>query len=444
MTNFVYDNVALPADKLDSGGGSSALASPTRQWSAYDSNQVFQALRDLRTVLDDQLVRAAPGDGVTDETARIQALIDDAEGEASTVYLPTGQHLISDTISIPSKVVLSGIGRNDVGKLKASASFPTDGRPLVRLGRPGDSLVFGARVENIILDCNSRAKVGVFSSAANEQSGVRFCVVTNFTQYGIHWNGASGPFVEDTEVYPQAAGATTGIFVDNTALDNLVKRVTIGVNGLLTNGLHVRASQVLVTGLHIENCTVGVNLDTNSSTVLIGVNGSGVLANVPDLIIDQGNNHHIGIGLIKNAATRLLTSNFGGYVNSDPFMPLWVGGDAILGGATHLPHEIFPPQITANQNNYSPATFASTQILYLTSDAARDITGFAAPNAGRVIWVYNEGTQNITLKHQSASSTAANRIVGRSGADTVLTPNTGVQLRYSIGRTRWYVLGDTL
>ncbi len=48
----------------------------------------------------------------------------------------------------------------------ASATFSTDGRPLVRLGRLTDTLVFGCRVEQVSLDCNSRAKVGLYSTAA--------------------------------------------------------------------------------------------------------------------------------------------------------------------------------------------------------------------------------------------------------------------------------------
>ncbi len=178
--------------------------------------------------------------------------------------------------------------------------------------------------------------------------------------------------------------------------------------------------------------------------MIIGAN-AGLIANVPDLIIDQGNNHHIGINLVKNSATRLITSLFAGYVNSDPFMPLWVGGDSIIGGAFHLPREETPAQITSNQNDYNPGgQYSSVQVLRLSSDAARDVTGLVAGNRGRMLWLLNAGAQDITLKHQSASSAAANRFIGRGGADTVLTPGTAVQVHYSTSQSRWQVLGDTL
>src|SRR5689334_7696150 len=70
-------------------------------------------------------------------------------------------------------------------------------------------------------------------------------------------------------------------------------------------------------------------------------------------------------------------------------------------------NEIAPSQITSNQNDYSPTGMSTAVTLLLTSDAARDITGFATPATGRDIWVYNIGAQNITLKNQNAGSTAA-------------------------------------
>lgn len=105
--------------------------------------------------------------------------------------------------------------------------------------------------------------------------------------------------------------------------------------------------------------------------------------------------------------------------------------------------EIAPPQITANQNDYSPTNMSTSTVLILTSDAARDITGFATGAAGRMIWVYNNGAQNITLKNLTTSA-AGNQIQGRGAADTVLTPKTGAHLYYSGTIVKWIVLGDTL
>lgn len=107
--------------------------------------------------------------------------------------------------------------------------------------------------------------------------------------------------------------------------------------------------------------------------------------------------------------------------------------------------EVAPASIGADQNDYNPGSLANAAVLMLTSSLAVNLTGLTSGSvSGRTLWVYNVGASNITLKHQNASSTAANRFIGRGGADTVLTPNTGVQLFWSASQTRWIILGDTL
>ena len=112
-------------------------------------------------------------------------------------------------------------------------------------------------------------------------------------------------------------------------------------------------------------------------------------------------------------------------------------------GYQRLTNELSPAQITSNQNDYAPTGFSSASVIILTSDAARDITGFGSPVAGRTFYVYNNGAFNITLKHLT-TSTAANQIIGRGAADTVLTPKTGAQVYYSGSQTKHLILGDTL
>jgi hypothetical protein len=116
---------------------------------------------------------------------------------------------------------------------------------------------------------------------------------------------------------------------------------------------------------------------------------------------------------------------------------------ALFQQALRFSAEIAPTQITSNQDNYNPTGFSTAYAIILTSDASRDITGFAGPTNGRRIFVFNNGAQNIVLKHD-VTSTAANRIIGRGAADTTLTPKTGVALYYSTSITRWIIEGDSL
>lgn len=107
-----------------------------------------------------------------------------------------------------------------------------------------------------------------------------------------------------------------------------------------------------------------------------------------------------------------------------------------------LTGDISPAQITANQNDYAPAGFATASILRLSSDASRNITGLAGGSDGRSIVVRNIGAQDIVLTDQDVLSAAANRF--KFGASLTLAPSAGVILNYDSTDLRWYKSADTI
>ncbi len=128
-------------------------------------------------------------------------------------------------------------------------------------------------------------------------------------------------------------------------------------------------------------------------------------------------------------------------------------GDGATAGGMRLAKKnvveiLSPSQITANQNDYSPANLKHAGALNLTSDAARDITGLVPTTVtdttdGRTLQIYNAGSFTITLKDQSASSVAANRF-DLAGADVALAAKTSITLRYSNTAARWIRVGSTV
>lgn len=94
-----------------------------------------------------------------------------------------------------------------------------------------------------------------------------------------------------------------------------------------------------------------------------------------------------------------------------------------------------PAQITANQNDYSPTGHATANVLRLSSDASRDITGLAGGAAGRAVILVNVGAQPIVLKSASSSSTAANRFA--LSGDYTLAADTAAWLLYDATSSRW-------
>ena len=113
------------------------------------------------------------------------------------------------------------------------------------------------------------------------------------------------------------------------------------------------------------------------------------------------------------------------------------------GGADQIdPVIVTPSSLSASQNNYAPGV---CDILRLSSSTAIDITGLAAATADGamrlVINVNASGGSAITLKHESASSTEANRFRNSIGGDYILPANGGsAVLTYSSAISRWRIL----
>ena len=91
-----------------------------------------------------------------------------------------------------------------------------------------------------------------------------------------------------------------------------------------------------------------------------------------------------------------------------------------------------PAAIVANQNNY---VLTGSAFQRLNCTTAADITGIAPPTGGahvdgRMIRLVSVGTATVTLKHNSTSSTAANRMFVSSAADKALAINAWADLVY--------------
>ena len=106
-----------------------------------------------------------------------------------------------------------------------------------------------------------------------------------------------------------------------------------------------------------------------------------------------------------------------------------------------------PAAIVANQNNY---VLTGSAFQRLNCTTASDITGIAPPTGGahvdgRMIRLVNVGTATVMLKHNSTSSTAANRMFVASAADKALAVNAWADLVYDAtdngsGAAGWRVM----
>lgn len=110
-------------------------------------------------------------------------------------------------------------------------------------------------------------------------------------------------------------------------------------------------------------------------------------------------------------------------------------GNVKFGREVHTPFTA--AQITADQNNYSPATV--TKLTRFTTDAARTMTGLVAGFDGEERVFFNVGSNNLVLAHESSSSTAANRFTVPGGSSVLLVPGSSARLTYDGTASRWLV-----
>lgn len=92
-----------------------------------------------------------------------------------------------------------------------------------------------------------------------------------------------------------------------------------------------------------------------------------------------------------------------------------------------------PAQFTGNQDNFALGSFG---VLRISTDASRDLTGLTNGVAGRELYIFNVGANNLVLKND-VTSTAANRFLAVTGADITLAANEGALCVYDATTQRW-------
>lgn len=121
------------------------------------------------------------------------------------------------------------------------------------------------------------------------------------------------------------------------------------------------------------------------------------------------------------------------YLGSTDSTPVTIRGPLVVTGS------VSPSSLSATTNNWTPAT-PLPNVIRVTSSTAVSITGLTAPTTERRITLCNIGANNITLAHDSASSTAANRFYCPGSTTATLTANSSVDLWYDVTSSRWRVI----
>lgn len=250
---------------------------------------------DIVSVLD----FGARGDGVTDDTAAIQAALN----ASAVVYLPKGTYAISSAINFPSQTRMygDGIGRTTI---KATASgaritnassrhdnirledFTFDGNNLatigITLGVAGSVGTLAASSSDLLLrvgiaQCTTSGLILNYVQYAN----IRECIINGTTGgYGAYVNECGHATIEDTLFYSNQTGLFIGGDKYGTNAGGYSASSNIKVDTCWFYGPYGAASAqgyvVLSNAYNINfsNCTFEHEISHSQSLVRIGRNGA--------------------------------------------------------------------------------------------------------------------------------------------------------------------------
>lgn len=204
----------------------------TGQFTGQVNQSVATKLTEFPSVKD----FGAVGDGVTDDTAAIQAAIN----AVGTVYVPPGTYFISSTLNLTNSY--SGlIGDKEKPRFNITAA----NGPAIKIGATGGNLNEFSRVENLILWCTDKPSYSTTPGSAN-------CGVAIDGNDAIIAAAVQRASVKDCRIIGFSCGINLADTV-NTELEHIF--------------IEHHTSWAAETGYTSANFYVGVNFDLTPFTV---------------------------------------------------------------------------------------------------------------------------------------------------------------------------------
>jgi len=244
-----------------------------------------------------------------------------------------------------------------------------------------------------------------------------------------------------------ASGADQGTAASGAGTALNIKSQSAGSGN--TNGADLILTPGTKSGSGAHGTTRIIGLSGQNALSIEGTTGTALFNSAGTLIVpgilfpasaDYGYVSNTGITLTKNVSG--VDFGWGSVPGSRdtaisrPVVKVIALTDGLNAGAT-LRSVPLAVTFAASQNDYNVGV--GLFINLTASNAATSITGFSVSQVdGQIMIIRNVGSNAFTISNQSGSSSAANRVLFATGADTVVAANGNVRLRYDATASRWF------
>lgn len=366
-----------------------------------------------------------------------------------------------DEIDDADRAIVSGIVRTAAGDLTFEDAV-TGLKTLAQLAAGGGGGIGGSTgaADNALLRADGVGGATVQASPVIVTDAGAVTGVTTLAASGaISASNLSGTNTGDQTIAltGDVTGSGTGSFAatiasnavtyakmqDVSAASRVLGRGSAGGAGdveELTLGSNLSISGTALSAVGLS----GTNTGDQTITLTGDVTGSGTGSFAATIANDA-----VTYAKIQNvAADRLLGRGNGGGTGDTQEITLGTNlsmAAGVLNAASGSPSYtvISPTSIGANQNNYSPTSWSTADIVRLVGSGNFDITGFdaAATTVRKLLWNVDT-VDTFTIKHENASSTAANRVVCPYDLDMKLSPDGAIVIHYDATTARWRAVSD--
>lgn len=226
------------------------------------------------------------------------------------------------------------------------------------------------------------------------------------------------------------------ILSSNITFGGTVASEGFGVHNFSTGGTGVNS-------LRVRNTTAGTG---NYASVDVGNDATSLLARLlgfsssyatsgylkaSGIVLEANGSGGLSIATTDTSATLRL------YTGASVTEQMSVGSD---GQITVTKNHIYTPGTPLINSNMT-VTHVNNGVMWLSPIGGPfDVQGLTAGTSGQVVFFVNNGASAMTLKHESASATAANRFWLPGGTDIALAQYEGVTMVYNGTAARWIKL----